>query len=135
MSTPRAIRLILVPVDMVFFIVQIAREGTIGRLSNKPARDCQKDWVDFLPKKKTDFTNHENGVLQNGTSRFDLTGGNYNKLRFRCSAVPLFRCSAVPLFRCCKTARIATPRAAQAIAISEFLRNTACSIAGVKFVL
>jgi hypothetical protein len=72
---------------MVFFIVQIAREGTIGRLSNKPARDCQKDWVDFLPKKKTDFTNHENGVLQNGTSRFDLTGGNYNKLRFRCSAV------------------------------------------------
>jgi hypothetical protein len=95
MSTPRAIRLILVPVDIVFFIVQIAREGTIGRLSNKPARDCQKDWVDFLPKKKTDFTNHENGVLQNGTSRFDLTGGNYNKLRFRCSAVPLFRCSAV----------------------------------------
>jgi hypothetical protein len=80
---------------MVFFIVQIAREGTIGRLSNKPARDCQKDWVDFLPKKKTDFTNHENGVLQNGTSRFDLTGGNYNKLRFRCSAVPLSRCSAV----------------------------------------
>jgi hypothetical protein len=52
MSTPRAIRLILVPVDIVFFIVQIAREGTIGRLSNKPVRDCQKDWVDFLPKKK-----------------------------------------------------------------------------------
>ena len=47
--------------------------------------------MDFLPKKKTDFTNHENGVLQNGTSRFDLTGGNYNKLRFRCSAVPLLQ--------------------------------------------
>jgi hypothetical protein len=88
----------------------------------------------FFAQEKTDFTNHENGVLQNGTSRFDLTGGNYNKLRFRCSAVPLFRCSAVPLFRCCKTARIATPRAAQAIAISEFLRNTRGLLAGYRIV-
>jgi hypothetical protein len=79
-----------------------------------------------------------------------LTGGNYSKLRiycsavplfrcsavplFRCSAVPLFRCSAVPLFRCCETAKIATPRAAQAIAISEFLLNTAWSIAGCRIV-
>jgi hypothetical protein len=96
MSTPRAIRLISVPVDMVFFIVQIAWEGVISRLSNKPARVCQKRLGEFFAREKTGFINHENGVLQNGTSRFDLTGEIDSKLRFRC----------------CKTTSSVTPRRA-----------------------